>query len=390
MSETTTETVLPGEHGRISHYAKGCRHPQCKAVKSEANRASAARRRDTQTSGGEQAAPTPPEPLTASPESVEDYRRAAAALSEDAEVQKITAEQIAEIFDVPASLILPPETAAALAVAKPRPPAASVAGRVDSQGTVRRIRALHHLGYRAEHFATHLKVSPTTIWHLLLIPQPTVTLATHRRVVDLFKQLRVTPLEAAEGTDARQGIDAAKRLADDQGWSGPFEYDDIDQDPTPSHRRRKSHDLDTGEALAEDAAPFPHAEERLTSAEELITALEADNKRLTTEALEHKKALAGLDENNLRLTELNEQSNARVLELEATLEEGGGAPAHLAGLQAELKDSELVIDLLRRKNALAEGRDPDTDFPDSILVDLPGGRHAEGVVSLPGDLFWQR
>lgn len=116
----------------------------------------------------------------------------------------------------------------------PTPPRGGL--RVSSRGATRRLQALHHCGYDAFDLAHQLAWSDTIIEQLLTTPPQTILATSHERVIKYFKQLRDIP-----ATGDLQRIAAAKQRADDNGWAGPFDWDDIDTDMKPAHRRSMTH-----------------------------------------------------------------------------------------------------------------------------------------------------
>ncbi|CAD5999432.1 hypothetical protein [Agreia sp. COWG] len=126
----------------------------------------------------------------------------------------------------------------------PTPPRAGL--RVSSRGATRRLQALHHCGYDTLDLAHQLAWSDTIIEQLLTTPPQTILATSHERVIKYFKQLRDIP---ASGSPQR--ITAAKQRADDAQWAGPFDWDDIDTDIKPAHRRSMTHaEVDSKRAQA--------------------------------------------------------------------------------------------------------------------------------------------
>lgn len=86
--------------------------------------------------------------------------------------------------------------------------------RVDSTGTVRRLRALMRLGHRAIEIGELLGVSDEAV--LQITRRPTVYRSTAERVRAVYDQLSMT----------LGGSDETRRRAERQGWPPPLSWDD--------------------------------------------------------------------------------------------------------------------------------------------------------------------
>lgn len=118
-------------------------------------------------------------------------------------------------------------TAANLFAVKPSDVLRSEDGaHIPSVGTVRRLRALHAIGYTGTDLATRLDFSSTTVRELLAGEKPLVRASTARSVAALFNALEVNPRSRSGSTS--RAINRAKRL----GWPVPFSWDgDTIDDP---------------------------------------------------------------------------------------------------------------------------------------------------------------
>jgi transcriptional regulator with XRE-family HTH domain len=105
-----------------------------------------------------------------------------------------------------------------IAVAAPTIHDAHEATRVDSTGTVRRLRALVAIGHTQASIADALGVYRSVITHITAGDHAQVTVATARNIANLYTQWRWRP-----GTSVRARNHAAKR-----GWASPLAWDDID------------------------------------------------------------------------------------------------------------------------------------------------------------------
>lgn len=219
--------ILPGDHETLadsqkrSHYQKGCRHPDC------VNAASAYR-----LSRKKAADPKP-----------DGY------VDHFAEASTEVAATGIEPKDVPAAAAAVVSLAAAQPApepvtptpSKPRVPASGIASR----GASRRLQALIHMGYTRKELATAVNVEVDSIWKLLIAPPKTIPTDLHRRIVEQFKTLRLSPKTTKDGTPEHVAAQWSRSLAAQLGWAGPFDWDDIDTHEKPSH---------TGHEHSKDAA----------------------------------------------------------------------------------------------------------------------------------------
>ncbi len=112
-------------------------------------------------------------------------------------------------------------------------------------GAVRRLQALHHCGYDHTDIASALKWTPELALSFITDPPNSIRYTTHTAIVELFTQRRDSPVlaSARPGTVLYSDARAAMLLADERGWAGPYDWDDIDADPKPP-RGRQPHDFD--------------------------------------------------------------------------------------------------------------------------------------------------
>lgn len=100
---------------------------------------------------------------------------------------------------------------------------------VDALGTVRRIRALHCLGWSQRALAERLGVSAGRVGHMTIAKYPRVNIDTATKVAALYEELCMTlPPET-------QFTRRMRNYARKQGWAPPLAWDDIDDpDEQPS------------------------------------------------------------------------------------------------------------------------------------------------------------
>lgn len=99
---------------------------------------------------------------------------------------------------------------------------------IPSTGTVRRLRALHAIGYTGSTLAGMLGAGHGDMVRVLLYgSQPKVRAATARRVAEIFRELQLKPVPPSRVTS--RAINRAKSL----GWALPLEWDeDAIDDPS--------------------------------------------------------------------------------------------------------------------------------------------------------------
>lgn len=99
---------------------------------------------------------------------------------------------------------------------------------IPAVGTVRRLRALHAIGYTGTALAKMLGAGHGDMARVLLTgSQPNVRAATARRVAEIFRDLQLKPLPPSRTTS--RAINRAKSL----GWALPLEWDeDAIDDPS--------------------------------------------------------------------------------------------------------------------------------------------------------------
>lgn len=102
---------------------------------------------------------------------------------------------------------------------------------VPSVGTVRRLRALHAIGYSGMDLAAEMGFSAVTVRDLLTGAKPLVRASTARRVTEVFASLEVH--SRPRSRPAVRAINRAARL----GWAVPFAWD-LDSIDDPAARPR--------------------------------------------------------------------------------------------------------------------------------------------------------
>jgi transcriptional regulator len=88
--------------------------------------------------------------------------------------------------------------------------------KIDSLGTVRRVRALCAIGWSMTHIAGRLGATPQNVSHW--IEHATVEVRTHRRIASLYAALEATPGPS----------NYAKKFARRRGWHPPSAWDNPD------------------------------------------------------------------------------------------------------------------------------------------------------------------
>jgi hypothetical protein len=124
-----------------------------------------------------------------------------------------------------------------LSPAEPPAPARLAGIRVPALGATRRIQGLMRIGHSPVAIALASQVGVDSVWWLALGKLDTVDEVTHRIIDKAFRRLRQEqPEPRVKTAEAGQKITALSReLATEHGWVGPFDWDDIDNDTTPSH-----------------------------------------------------------------------------------------------------------------------------------------------------------
>lgn len=96
---------------------------------------------------------------------------------------------------------------------------------IPAVGTVRRLRALHAIGYTGSTLAKMLGAGHGDMVRVLLTgAQPTVRAATARRVAEIFRELQLKPLPRDRKTS--RAINRSQML----GWPRPLEWDEAHLD----------------------------------------------------------------------------------------------------------------------------------------------------------------
>lgn len=195
------------------------------------------------------------------------------------------------------------------AVPLPKPPV--VAGRTASIGASRRLQGLVFAGHAPEHLAAELGLPLEITWWLLLgtpFAPEMISDRAHATIATGFKRLRdVVPAPSSHR-------DRAIALADINLWSSPYAWNDIDQDPTPTHGGRTKKQA----PVAIDTSP-DHAKlrEDLAQAQRALTSALAERQPLR-DALSAERALTAAAE--VRIAEAGREVEAALAECRRCLE----------------------------------------------------------------------
>lgn len=106
------------------------------------------------------------------------------------------------------------------------------AGRTSSLGACRRLQGLIFMGYMPVDIAHQTRLSVDVIWWLLIDPPETIQDVNHRIIRDAFLRMRESAPTA--GDPEHRHLDRARHLAAGQGWTSPFSWANIDEDPAPT------------------------------------------------------------------------------------------------------------------------------------------------------------
>lgn len=222
--------ILDGDHAsmtdmnRRTHYAVGCRHDDCRASASHWRTLGPAAKADA----------------AAHPDRRTDYspgwqdRLSPAVPTRDEAVAD-------EVHDVVAELLEEPVVTAP----KPAPPAPNM---IAAQGASRRLQALVEMGYCPDYLATSGELPADTIWWLLIAPPTTISVRLHVRISNIFKALRLHPLDFNAHTVSGRRALRARGLAQRHHWRGPYDWRDLDFDVRPVHGLDKNRDEEALEA----------------------------------------------------------------------------------------------------------------------------------------------
>jgi len=182
----------------------------------------------------------------------------------------------------------------------PKPAPAKVEGRTAAIGATRRLQALAWMGYTPIELAHHTQISVDNIWCLLLCPPDTITDVTHRIIRDRFLKLRDQPKNKKTGaigwSHANERIII---LAESHDWKGPYDWNDIDIDPS---------------------APNDSGRSRRAMLADQVTALEADLvfARTRISELESVNPATGTGSDGEHVTKLEEEITSLTAELSDT------------------------------------------------------------------------
>lgn len=133
--------------------------------------------------------------------------------------------------------------------------AAGHTGRLNSivpaTGTRRRIQALMTLGWSQAALAAHLGCRQQLLSDAL--QGDNVRRTTRDRIATAYEPLSVRR-PPADTTGQRMSVNRTIALATRRGWAGPFDWDDIDNDPTPATALAAEDDIDDVDVVAVELA----------------------------------------------------------------------------------------------------------------------------------------
>lgn len=121
---------------------------------------------------------------------------------------------------------------------------------LDARGTQRRIRALHRIGYSQRAVAAMCDRREAWVTHLMRVEK--VKPATAELIARVYKQHSMVVPTPADGFQ-KGSISRAKRYAEKQGWPGPLDWEDIDNDPEPT---TADQDTDRSAWMVDELAHF--------------------------------------------------------------------------------------------------------------------------------------
>lgn len=101
---------------------------------------------------------------------------------------------------------------------------------VSGRGTVRRVQALHHLGYGV---ATIEKATGVCIKHLMANNTRRIDMRGYRAVARFYEEHAWSGPRPAVSVTERSAATRARKMAVARGWAPPGAWDDIDLDKRP-------------------------------------------------------------------------------------------------------------------------------------------------------------
>lgn len=172
--------------------------------------------------------------------------------------------------------------------------------QVGALGTIRRLQALHAIGWSTAQLAARLNRTPQDVRRTMTRTQ--VTVGTRNAVALLYEELwdvRPDLSDATAAASARATRDQARR----RGWLPPMAWDDIDRDrqaPRPSGSAQQVDEIAVERALARDGISLAD----LTPAEQAVVIREltrrgkslsdiADALTTTTRTVSRRRAALG-------------------------------------------------------------------------------------------------
>jgi len=297
------------------------------------------------------------------PETGSEPATALGAAAQDA-VASAEPDTVGEVAGNEAAHEVPKTTARPTTPTAPKPGPLAVR-MMSSRGAVRRVQALTTLGYTPRAIATATGLSDDSIWWLLMAAPAEIQDRTHIIVADAFKRLRVTPLTGAQA-------DRARALAAADKWAGPYDWDDIDTDPSAPHptARKAWNTVDLANAIA--AAKLEQGEPAQPVTADELAAAQAEIARLTTDlqqALEslqlaedtaagHAGQISALVENNTELTREKtdfEERLGHALETAATQPASAPDDERIAAMHATIAELEgTILDLRQERDSIRD------------------------------------
>jgi hypothetical protein len=129
------------------------------------------------------------------------------------------------ITRLPRTRSLRAETAAKILAIQPHPDLVAGGARTDATGTRRRLQALQALGWSQRRLAELLDTQQVVVGKAARGKSQFVTVATARRVRDLYDHIWNQPPPSATRYE-RQSATNARRAAAERGWVPPLAWDD--------------------------------------------------------------------------------------------------------------------------------------------------------------------